>query len=166
MMRYVHTLICGLFLFLGSVSGQDRESGAGPREAENLDKRLASLERRLDSLMNEVRKLREDIQSHSKMRIVLVKHVDAEQVGQVLHEYYGSHSGVLIEVLPKMKAIAIRADEKMKQEIAELINRLDDSVQSRVSGAESKSCPLIQPDPAKAEELIRKIRSLKPPEKK
>ena len=57
--------------------------------------------------------------------VVALKSLDPADTAAILTEVYKETPDIIVEALPKMKCIAIRADEKTTKRIRELLSRLE-----------------------------------------
>ena len=70
----------------------------------------------------------------------------------MLEKVYRQSPGIVIEGLPKLKSVAIRADKQTLAEIKELLRRLEEAAQRR---SNNQQAPIRLDDATIAIELLR-----------
>jgi hypothetical protein len=126
------------FLLSSLAGGQDRgQSAPRPVDASALEKRIAELEGRLSAVGKEVEELRQEVRAQSSVVVVPLHDVDAKEIVKVIRTIYRGHPGVEIGALVKTRAVIVRADEKTKADILELIGSLEVLSQAK-KGAEQR----------------------------
>jgi DNA-binding transcriptional MerR regulator len=139
--------LCGLLAV--PVLAQDPQ----PSDTAPLEKRIAELERKLASLQKELQRLRQELHEKSPITVLPVKVIDAGQAAELLEKVYKDTPGVLVEALPKMKCVAVRADKTVTKEIRDFLRRLDEASKCRVGGFHQP--PIRLDDTTLMVELIR-----------
>jgi hypothetical protein len=101
-----------------------------------LEKQIAELESKLAPLQKQLQKLRQQLHEQFPTTVIPMKFIDAVQAAEVVEKVYQDKPGILVEALPKMKCVAVRADKGATTEIKDLLRRLDEAAQGRFgSGA-------------------------------
>lgn len=124
-----------------------------PCDTAPLEGRIAELEGKLAPLQKELQRLRQELHEKSPITVIPVKVIDAGQAAEVLEKVYKDTPGVLVEALPKMKCVAVRADKRVTKEIRDFLGRLDEASQCCVGGFHKP--PIRLDDTTLVLELIR-----------
>ena len=131
-----------------------------PAASAMIEKRIAELESQLAPLQQELQKLRRQLHEQSAVTVIPLKFADAVQAAEVLEKVYRQTPGIVVEALPKIKGIAVRADKQTTNEIRNCLRHFDDAAQGRVGGAQQ--APVRLDDMTIAVELIRWLDTRRP----
>jgi hypothetical protein len=123
-----------------------------PSDSAAVEKRIAELERQLTPMQQELQKLRQLLHEQSSVTVISTKFADASQAADLLEKVYRQTPGIVIEVLPKIKGVAVRADKQTTDEIKDLLRRIDDAAKGKIG---NQQAPLRLDDMTVAVELIR-----------
>jgi hypothetical protein len=83
------------------------------------------LEGKLSAVGKEVEELRREVRAQSSVTVVHLRSVDAKEAVKVIRTIYRGHPGIEVTTLAKMKLVIIRADEKTKEVVLQLIRSLE-----------------------------------------
>ena len=114
------------FLLTSRGDGQDR-SRPDPRHSDStaLEKRIAELEGKVSGLGKEVEDFRRELRVQTAVAVVPLRNIDAEEAVAVIREVYLDHPGIEVAVLAQTKTVIVQADKKTKEEIVDLLQKLD-----------------------------------------
>lgn len=109
---------------IGFATGQQIEPRPS-QNAERLERRVAELERQIAALLDELHELRRDVGPMRRLSIIPVKNIDPVECATLMKELWRRRPDVVIHAIPKMKAIAVQADQKTTSESRRLVAVLD-----------------------------------------
>jgi hypothetical protein len=121
MSRTLWSTVLASLLLVPAVRGEEK-----PRQSPDVEKRLAELEKQLETMLKEVRALRQELKEPAVSTTIAVelKHANADDAAKVLQQIYREAKTTRITTIGGKKLL-IYADEKDAAEIRTIINILD-----------------------------------------
>jgi hypothetical protein len=93
-----------------------------------IEKEITVLERRILLLQKELQDLRTKLQLQSKVTLIPVNHVKPSEVVEIIDAVYKETPEVLVvEALPKLKLVAVRADATTTKDVTLIVRKVDEA---------------------------------------
>jgi hypothetical protein len=118
-----------------------------------LEKRIASIEEQIAPLQTELQQLRKKLHELLPVTVVPMRYLDPKQAVEIVGKVYEDAPGAVAEALPRLKCVAVRADEPRTREIKEFLSRLDAAAQT--DGHSAFNAPLRLDDAMVVVETIK-----------
>jgi hypothetical protein len=108
--------------------GQGRKEVLRQAGTAAIEKEITLLERRILLLQKELRDLRTKLQQHSMVTLIPVKHIKPSDVVEIIDAVYKETPEVLVvEALPKLMLVAVRADAATTKEVTLLVRKVEEA---------------------------------------
>jgi hypothetical protein len=115
----------GLPLLVFSARGEEQSPPAPISDPARLKKQIAELEKRVAPLLKDLQDLQRQLDEQIPVTVIAAYFINPVQAGEIVERAFKDQPGVVVEALPKLKRVAIRANTEVTRQVKDLLERLD-----------------------------------------